>query len=213
MATVKLGEKPIVETIGDSDHVIAEIGGNIRRVPAANITPPATASALGGVKADAAQSTDTQPVRIGADNKLYTAPSASDVPVIDLASLGVVLSAASDRVTIPESTGEQIKAAAMADGAIVKIGFAIDGLPFPLQGYCSGAAIDVAKSYQLSGRFYFKGGISVFLILQNSMTSLSLEMVPDPDPLPEPDTDGDFLRARNGAWVAEPVPAAEEASF
>lgn len=34
MATVKLGEKPIVETIGDSDHVIAEVGGNIRRVPA-----------------------------------------------------------------------------------------------------------------------------------------------------------------------------------
>lgn len=34
MATVKLGEKPIVETIGDSDHVIAEIGGNIRRMPA-----------------------------------------------------------------------------------------------------------------------------------------------------------------------------------
>lgn len=34
MATTKLGEKPIVETLGDSDHVIAEVGGNIRRVPA-----------------------------------------------------------------------------------------------------------------------------------------------------------------------------------
>ena len=213
MATVKLGEKPIVETIGDSDHVIAEIGGNIRRVPAANITPPATASALGGVKADAAKSTDTQPVRIGADKKLYTAPSASDVPVIDLVSHGVILSAASASEMIPESVGEQIKEAAMAGGAIVKIGFAIDGLPFPVQGYFVGTAIDVAKSYQLSGRFYFNGGISVFFYLQNSMTNLSWEMVTDPDTLPEPNVDGDFLRARDGAWVSETVPAAEEASF
>lgn len=175
MATTKLGEKPIVETLGDSDHVIAEVGGNIRRVPASAISP--------------------------------------SVPVIDLVSHGVILSAASASEMIPESVGEQIKEAAMAGGAIVKIGFAIDGYPIPVQGYFSGAAIDAAKTYQLSGKFYFYGGISVFLSLKNSMTYLSLEMVPDPDPLPEPDTDGDFLRARNGAWVSEAVPAAEEASF
>lgn len=34
----------------------------------------ATSSTFGGVKADSAESTDTQPVRIGEDGKLYTAP-------------------------------------------------------------------------------------------------------------------------------------------
>lgn len=34
--------------------------------------PQATAEALGGVKADSAEATDTQPVRIGGDGKLYT---------------------------------------------------------------------------------------------------------------------------------------------
>ena len=34
----------------------------------------ATSSTFGGVKADSAESTDTQPVRIGGDGKLYTAP-------------------------------------------------------------------------------------------------------------------------------------------
>ena len=38
------------------------------------VLPAATADALGGVKADPATDTDTQPVRIGQDNKLYTAP-------------------------------------------------------------------------------------------------------------------------------------------
>ena len=36
--------------------------------------PPMTGTALGGAMADPAQESDTQPVRIGADNKLYTAP-------------------------------------------------------------------------------------------------------------------------------------------
>ncbi|WP_130869175.1 hypothetical protein [Intestinimonas massiliensis (ex Afouda et al. 2020)] len=175
MATTKLGEKPIVEEIGDGDHFIMEINGNIRRFPAAAISP--------------------------------------SVPVIDLVSHGVILSAASASEMIPESVGEQIKAAAMAGGAIIKIVFLADGIPLPVQGYFSGAAIEMANTYQLSGRFYLNGGISVFLSLKNSMTYLSLEMVPDPDPLPEPNVDGDFLRARDGAWVSEAVPAAEEASF
>lgn len=41
------------------------------------ILPVATADNLGGIKADPVESTDTQPVRIGADGKLYTAPGAS----------------------------------------------------------------------------------------------------------------------------------------
>lgn len=36
--------------------------------------PEASPDALGGVKADAAETADTQPVRIGGDGKLYTAP-------------------------------------------------------------------------------------------------------------------------------------------
>lgn len=36
--------------------------------------PQASSAEIGGVKADAAEATDTQPVRIGEDGKLYTAP-------------------------------------------------------------------------------------------------------------------------------------------
>ena len=41
--------------------------------------PQATAEALGGVKADSAEAADTQPVRIGTDGKLYTAPGLTDI--------------------------------------------------------------------------------------------------------------------------------------
>ena len=39
------------------------------------VLPVATVSALGGIKADKVTAKDTQPVRIGADGKLYTAPA------------------------------------------------------------------------------------------------------------------------------------------
>lgn len=45
-----------------------EMGGG----GAAYTLPQATASALGGIKADSVQRTDTQPVRIGTDGKLKT---------------------------------------------------------------------------------------------------------------------------------------------
>ena len=41
--------------------------------------PQATAEALGGVKADSVEAADTQPVHIGSDGKLYTAPSVTDI--------------------------------------------------------------------------------------------------------------------------------------
>ena len=44
---------------------------------AAYTLPPMTGTALGGAMADPAQKSDTQPVRIGADHKLYTAPGGS----------------------------------------------------------------------------------------------------------------------------------------
>ena len=45
----------------------------------------ATSSTFGGVKADSAESTDTQPVRIGGDGKLYTAPGGGGADI----SLGI----------------------------------------------------------------------------------------------------------------------------
>lgn len=54
-------------------------------IPDAYTLPVASSSELGGVKADSAQSTDTQAVRIGTDGKLYTAPgsggSSGDSPI------------------------------------------------------------------------------------------------------------------------------------
>lgn len=47
--------------------------------------PEASSDALGGVKADAAAETDTQPVRIGEDGKLYTAPGGGGADI----SLGI----------------------------------------------------------------------------------------------------------------------------
>ena len=41
--------------------------------------PQASSDKIGGVKADFAEATDTQPVRIGDDNKLYTSPGGKSV--------------------------------------------------------------------------------------------------------------------------------------
>ena len=43
-------------------------------IPSPYSLPTASATELGGVKADSSEATDTQPVRIGVDGKLYTAP-------------------------------------------------------------------------------------------------------------------------------------------
>lgn len=48
-------------------------------IPAAYTLPKATANALGGVKADSAKASDTQPVRIGTDGKLVTAAGSGDI--------------------------------------------------------------------------------------------------------------------------------------
>ena len=47
--------------------------------------PQASSDALGGIKADAAETADTQPVRIGGDGKLYTAPGSGGADI----SLGI----------------------------------------------------------------------------------------------------------------------------
>ena len=49
----------------------------------------ATSDILGGVKADPAEAADTQPVRIGGDGKLYTAPGGTDISLgLTSASVG-----------------------------------------------------------------------------------------------------------------------------
>lgn len=56
--------------------------------------PQATAEAIGGVKADSAEAADTQPVRIGEDGKLYTAPGGTDI------SLGITSAAVGQTIKV-----------------------------------------------------------------------------------------------------------------
>lgn len=64
-----------------TDEQKAQARENIGALPDTTEIPPqytlpqATSDALGGIKADAATAEDTQAVRIGADGRLYTAPS------------------------------------------------------------------------------------------------------------------------------------------
>ena len=68
-------------------------------IPSEYTLPQATSNALGGIKADAATAEDTQAVRIGADGRLYTAPSSGGggsgggIPAITEADEGRVLTA------------------------------------------------------------------------------------------------------------------------
>ncbi len=68
-------------------------------IPSQYTLPQATSNALGGIKADAATAEDTQAVRIGADGRLYTAPSSGGggsgggIPAITEADEGRVLTA------------------------------------------------------------------------------------------------------------------------
>ena len=68
-------------------------------IPSEYTLPQATSDALGGIKADAATAEDTQAVRIGADGRLYTAPSpggggsGGGIPAITEADEGRVLTA------------------------------------------------------------------------------------------------------------------------
>lgn len=56
--------------------------------------PQATAESIGGVKADSAEAADTQPVRIGGDGKLYTAPGGTDI------SLGLTSAAVGQTIKV-----------------------------------------------------------------------------------------------------------------
>ena len=142
MATVKLGEKPIVETIGDSDHVIAEVGGNVRRVPAKALMP--------------------------------------SVPVIDLVSLGVVLGTEQNQyVDIPENIGEQLQQAAMSGGAIIKIGYSLEGIPVPIQSYFNGSGSSALSMYQLRSKFWIGEAAGAYLSMTSKKTQLQVTLLPE----------------------------------
>ena len=88
-----------------TDEQKAQARENIGALPDTTEIPPqytlpqATSNALGGIKADAATAEDTQAVRIGADGRLYTAPSSGGggsgggIPAITEADEGRVLTA------------------------------------------------------------------------------------------------------------------------
>ena len=61
---------------------VGEDGVVIPREETPYTLPQASQDALGGVKADSVEETDTQPVRIGGDGKLYTAPGGSGEAVL-----------------------------------------------------------------------------------------------------------------------------------
>jgi hypothetical protein len=66
----------INEKLGKIDSLVATVNGIApdENGNVATTTPIATADSLGGVKAEPVTEEDTQPVRIGADGMLYTAP-------------------------------------------------------------------------------------------------------------------------------------------
>ena len=69
---------------------VGEDGVVIPREETPYTLPNASPDALGGVKADAAETADTQPVRIGTDGKLYTAPGGDTSIGITGASAGQI---------------------------------------------------------------------------------------------------------------------------
>lgn len=76
----------------DVYHQIMDMLNHIEKLISEYTLTQASSDEIGGVKADAAEATDTQPVRIGEDGKLYTAPgggvSGDYIPIPDTAEVG-----------------------------------------------------------------------------------------------------------------------------
>ncbi|MBQ9168392.1 MAG: hypothetical protein IJX67_08315, partial [Oscillospiraceae bacterium] len=91
LTIIQSGESKTVTVTTDASKTLAKITGNydmenwvLLDMSVMSVIanydaglPAASADFCGGIKADKAESTDTQPVRIGADGKLYTAPGGS----------------------------------------------------------------------------------------------------------------------------------------
>lgn len=83
MADKTIGQLPAASSITDDAKFVCEDAGVAKQVTASKLKETfgggdeiavAGSNTLGGVKADPVTESDTQPVRIGADNKLYTTP-------------------------------------------------------------------------------------------------------------------------------------------
>ena len=74
----EIGDLADLETEA-KENIVAAINEAAKSGGESYTLPQATAKALGGVKADSAEAADTQPVRIGVDGKLYTAPGVTDI--------------------------------------------------------------------------------------------------------------------------------------
>ena len=89
----KTGNLDELET-ESKDNLVAAINEAAKSGSESYTLPQATAEAIGGVKADSAEAADTQPVRIGEDGKLYTAPGDTDI------SLGLTSAAVGQTIKV-----------------------------------------------------------------------------------------------------------------
>ena len=89
----KIGNLDELET-ESKDTLVAAINEAAKSGGESYTLPQATAEAIGGVKADSAEAADTQPVRIGEDGKLYTAPCDTDI------SLGLTSAAVGQTIKV-----------------------------------------------------------------------------------------------------------------
>lgn len=114
MDDVRVVPAPKIATVGQVVRV-AEVdeGGKPIKWEAVDFPneytlPPMTGTALGGAMADAAQEGDTQPVRIGADHKLYTAmveEAVGEDAIEALAECEIVVPAYQDGVFYTDMNG------------------------------------------------------------------------------------------------------------
>lgn len=129
-----------------------------------------------------------------------------------------------------KSVGEQIKQAALAGSAKVTVLLKV-GVGEPekvtLQMFGTQSAFnDGSFAYGLTGTYVWTGVIGFDIMIATAMSDISCTVVkhiapwgdkPIYDPVDKPDTtpDGAFLRwsSEQKKWVAETVPAAEEATF
>ena len=159
----------------------------------------------------------------GAVKRIAAELVGGQTPYIDLYTAGVSVdfeylgSDISNSYTVDAGLVTQIADAAKAGGALVYIGFTISGLTIPVQAALLGSAIELAGSYQLSGKVAYQSNmINVVLWVEpnSKADTVHVKCPADPKiPLPETTNEGAFLRVQNGSWTAVQVPEAEGVSF
>ena len=144
-------------------------------------------------------------------------------PTIDLYAAGVSVdsedlgSSISKSFTVDAGLVTRIADAAMAGGALVNVGVSVSVLATPVQLTMLGSALEMAGTYQLSGKVSFRDtmiNVAVWVEPNDHADTVVIVCPADPKiPLAETAGEGAFLRVRDGTWAAVQVPEAEEASF